>query len=215
VAQSLFLALCALPLLSAGASLDDLLNSVERHYNSVRTLQVDFRESYHGAGRPQRAESGQLFLRKPGQMRWQYTQPAGKLFISDGKQVYYYNPVTNRAERVKMRETEDLRAPLAFLLGRLDFQKDFKDFSSHTEGLYTVVSANPRSDRLPYKEVEFFVTAQNEIQKLTVTGQDNAILSFEFLNERMNPRLEAELFKFKLPPGAQWLETGAAGEAGQ
>jgi outer membrane lipoprotein carrier protein len=215
VARSLFIALCALPLFGANNSLDDLLNSVERHYNSVRTLQVEFRESYHGAGRPQRSESGQLFLRKPGQMRWQYSQPAGKLFISDGKQVYYYNPVTNRAERVKMKETEDLRAPLAFLLGRLDFQKDFKDFRNRTEGLYTVVSANPKSDRLPYKEVEFFVTAQNEIQKLNVTGQDNAMLSFEFLNERMNPRLDADLFKFRLPPGAQWLESGQSGEGGQ
>jgi outer membrane lipoprotein carrier protein len=201
--------------MAADSPLDRLLNSVERHYNGVRTLQVAFQESYTGAGRPKRSEAGDLFLRKPGKMRWQYTTPAGKLFLSDGKQVYYYNPATNRAEKVKMKETEDLRAPLAFLLGRLDFQKDFKDFETRQDGPFTVIEANPKTDRVPYKHVEFSVSPQFEIRKLTVTGHDNAILSFNFENERMNPPINDSMFKFKLPPGAEWLDSTEVAEGTQ
>ena len=76
-----------------------------------------------GSGRPRRNETGELSLQKPGKMRWEYTQPAGKLFLSDGKLIYYYNPVSKRAEKMKVRESEDMRAPLAFLLGKLDFKR--------------------------------------------------------------------------------------------
>ena len=73
---------------------------------------------------------GDLYLRKPGKMRWDYKTPAGKLFLSDGKQVYFYNPATNRAEKTKLKETEDMRAPLAFLLGKLDFEQGLPRVSS-------------------------------------------------------------------------------------
>lgn len=203
------LVLLAFAVLAANDPLMQLLDAVQRHYNSVRTLQVTFAESYTGAGRPARAEAGELSLRKPGKMRWQYRTPAGKLFMSDGKQVYFYNPATNRAEKTKLKETEDMRAPLAFLLGRLDFQKDFKDFQSKTDGLNTVITATPKSDRLPYKQVEFSVSPQNEIRRLLVSGHDNSFLTFNFSNERMNPPLKDDLFKFQLPPGATWLDATA------
>ena len=79
-------------------------------------------------GRPRKSESGELTLRKPGRMRWDYTAPAGKLFLSDGKQVYLYTPDSNRVERMPLKESDDMRAPLAFLLGKLDFAKEFRDF---------------------------------------------------------------------------------------
>jgi outer membrane lipoprotein carrier protein len=207
VARIAVLALLALPVLAADDSMTQLLRAVEKHYNGVRTLQVTFNETYTGVGRPHRQEAGELYLRKPGKMRWQYTNPLGKIFMSDGKQVYYFNPVTNRAERTQLKETEDLRAPLAFLLGRLDFRKDFKDFAVREESGVKVIQATPKSDRLPYKQVEFTVSPQHEIRRLLVTGQDNALLTFQFGNERMNPPLDDKLFRFQLPAGAAWVET--------
>jgi outer membrane lipoprotein carrier protein len=198
---------------AADPALSNLLRGVEKHYNGVRTLQVTFTETYTGAGRPHRQEAGELYLRKPGKMRWQYTKPVGKLFLSDGKQVYYYNPKTRQAERTKMKETEDLRAPLAFLLGRLDFEKDFKDFQFRPDAGLTVVTATPKADRVPYKQVEFSVTPQFEIRRLLVTGHDNALLSFQFQNERMNPPIDERQFKFLLPAGATWAEGGTGEES--
>lgn len=205
--KRLALILSALPLLAADPGLDKLLDQVESHYNSVRTLQVQFEETISGPGRPRRSEAGELFLRKPGKMRWDYRTPQGKQFVSDGKNVYYYSPVSNRAEKVKLRETEDMRAPLAFLLGRLDFEKDFTNFTSKQVGNETVVSATPKSDKMPYKHVEFAVSPQREIRRLIVTGHDTATLTFRFANERMNPPLNDSLFKFELPKGAQWIES--------
>jgi outer membrane lipoprotein carrier protein len=198
--------LFAIPLFAQDAGLKQVLNQVEAHYNGVRTLQVNFEESLSAPGHPKRTEAGRLYLRKPGRMRWDYTLPAGKLFMSDGKQVYYYNPSTNTAEKMKLKETEDLRAPLAFLLGRLDFDKDFTSFTSRTDGEFTVITAQPKSDRLPYKQVEFAVSPHREIRRLIVTGQDNSLLTFVFSEERMNPAVGDQVFRFELPAGAKWID---------
>lgn len=202
--------LCAASLAAAETkqdiALSIVLDGLENRYNRAKTLQVSFEESYMGSGRPRRSESGELSLRKPGKMRWEYSQPAGKLFLSDGKLIYYYNPISKRAEKLKLKESEDMRAPLAFLLGKLDFQKDFTDFKLKIDGDNKLVIAKPKSDKLPYKQVEFTVSPQMEIRQLIVSGHDDAVLIFRFSNERVNPVLAETDFKFELPAGATWLE---------
>lgn len=201
--------LLVFPLLAADTkdiALSIVLDGLENRYNRTKTLQVSFEESYMGSGRPRRSESGELSLQKPGKMRWEYAQPAGKLFLSDGKLIYYYNPVSKRAEKMKVRESEDMRAPLAFLLGKLDFQKDFTDFKLKIDGDNKLVIAKPKSEKLPYKQVEFTVSPQMEIRQLIVSGYDDAVLIFRFANERVNPVIDESQFKFELPAGATWLE---------
>ena len=197
----------ALAVPGADVDLPALLKSVEKRYNNARTLQIDFSEAYSLPGRGRMLEDGQLSLRKPGKMRWNYAKPVGKVFVSDGKFVYYYSPEANRDEKMKLKETEDMRAPLAFLLGRLEFDRDFKEYRSRREGDATFVTATPKSDKLPYTEVSFLVTDQAEIRRLIVTGQDKSILDFSFRNEKVNPSLNDALFTFTVPKGAEFVDT--------
>src|SRR5260370_19044970 len=112
------------------ASLDALLKGVETRYNKAKTLQVLFHEDYTPPGRPKRSESGTLYLRKPGKMRWDYDQPKGKLFVSDGKYLWLYTPDENRAHRINLKESDERHVPLDFLLGNLDFQKVFRNLQT-------------------------------------------------------------------------------------
>jgi outer membrane lipoprotein carrier protein len=186
----------------ADAGLMRTLKAVEDRYNRAQTLQIAFSEGYSAQGRTRKPESGTLFLRKPGRMRWQYSSPAGKLFLSDGKFAYLVVPDSPRVEKRKMKESEDMRAPLAFLLGRLHFEKDFKSFESRPEGEDTWITADPKSPDLPYTKVEFQVTPQFQIRRVRVTGQDLSVMDFRFDQEKLNPALDAKLFRFELPSGA-------------
>ena len=67
--------------------IDAQLKNIEAHYNRAQSLKLDFSESYAGIKSPVQNDSGVLYLRKPGRMRWEYSSAAGKLFISDGKDV--------------------------------------------------------------------------------------------------------------------------------
>jgi outer membrane lipoprotein carrier protein len=194
--------------LAAGspANLDVILHSVENRYNHAQSLRLTFTESYKAVKRADRVESGVLTLRKPGRMRWEYTAPAGKLFVSDGKDVYLYLPDAKRAEHSKFKESEDLRAPLAFLLGKLNFYKEFRSFNLRSEGENQWVEAVPNSDNLPYSKVEFLITPDSQIRRLRVIGQDQSIMDFAFEQEKLNVPLDVKTFSFRPPPGTEVVE---------
>jgi outer membrane lipoprotein carrier protein len=202
----LWIGLLALSAWAADSSLERTLQNVEARYNRAKTLQVLFQEDYTAPGRSRRTESGTLQLRKPGRMRWDYTQPKGKLFISDGKWLWLYTPSDNRAEKMKLKESEDMRAPLAFLLGKLDFDKEFRNIQSRPEGDGLRITAEPKTDNMPYSAVEFVVMPGNSIREVKVTGFDRSILNFTFDNEKLNPPLDSQLFRFNPPAGATVVE---------
>ena len=107
------------------ARLDALLKSVEARYNHANSLQVLFLEDYTPVGHARKRENGMLLLRKPGLMRWEYTAPKGKLIVCDGKNMWMYTPADNRVDKMASpTESGDMRAPLAFLLGKLHFDKE-------------------------------------------------------------------------------------------
>lgn len=196
-------ALAALPLMAANPDLTGLLKRIEQRYNHAKTLEVKYNETYTVEGRARKSETGTLTLRKPGRMRWDYATPAGKLFLSDGKNVYLYTPDTHRVEKEPLKASEDMRAPLAFLLGKLDFSKEFRDFEMKPDGVNFDVTARAKTDKLPYEKIEMVVAPDYRITKLVVNGQDGSILSFLFDQEKLNPAVNDALFKFQMPAGAQ------------
>jgi outer membrane lipoprotein carrier protein len=139
-------------------------------------------------------------------MRWDYTEPAGKLFLSDGKNLYLYSPATRQVDKTKIKESEDMRVPLAFLLGKLNFEKEFRDFQSRQQDGLTWITAKPRSENLPYTKIEFAVAADFQIRRLLVTGYDLSVTDFTFESEKLNPAIDGKIFRFEMPAGATLAE---------
>jgi outer membrane lipoprotein carrier protein len=202
----LWCALLALPAAALPPDLDALLKTVQDRYNRAESLKLDFSETYAGTGRPAQADSGVLYLHKPGRMRWEYASPVGKVFLSDGKEVIQYSPGEPTATRSKLKDSEDMRAPLAFLLGKLDFHKEFKSFRLTADAAGTWIAAEPKSDNLAYSRVEFLAGSDGEIHRVRVTGQDNSKLEFAFSNEHLNAPVSPSMFNFHAPPGVQIVE---------
>jgi len=183
-----------------------LLKTVEQRYNRTDSLQVLFREEYTKTGHAQRSESGVLELRKPGRMRWEYADPKGKLVVCDGKTLWMYTPSDNRVDKSPLKQTDDMEAPIAFLLGKLHFEKEFRNITGKPEGSDTLIAAEPRSDNLPYSAVQFLVTADGRIRNVKVTRLDNSIMVYSFDQEKLNPKLDDKLFHFEVPSGAELVE---------
>lgn len=187
----------------AAADLETTLKGIENRYNHVKTLQVNFSETSTFQKRTIGPETGTLYLEKPGKMRWQYAMPAGKLWISDGTNVYDYSPQDKRVRQGKLKDAQDLQAPLAFLLGKLDFKEQFGKFDSMPRGQDMVVIAYPKSDKSPFTEVDFTSTPDFSIKELTVTRQDGYVIHYLFSDEKKSPPVQASMFKFTPPPGAE------------
>jgi outer membrane lipoprotein carrier protein len=107
----------------------EVAQQVEKHYDRVSSMRAEFTESYRGAG-IERVESGTVWLKKPGRMRWEYREPREKLFVSDGRTAYFYVPGERQARRAPLNKLDDLRTPLRFLLGKADLEKELDALSS-------------------------------------------------------------------------------------
>jgi outer membrane lipoprotein carrier protein len=198
--------LLVVPAFAADTQLAGLLKTVEQRYNRAGALQVLFRIEYTRTGHARRAEDGVLELRKPGRMRWDYRDPQGKLAVCDGKVFWTYYPDENRVEKAPLASSDD--SPIAFLLGKLHFDKEFRNLQGKPEGAGTRVTAEPKTDSLPYSAVEFLVTPDGRIGEVKVTRFDNSIVQYTFQQEKLDPKLDDKLFQFQVPKGAEVVEAG-------
>src|SRR5262245_49140335 len=111
---------------SAQTDLDKAINGVQGKYNKISSLSAEFSHIHTERGQRERRESGRLLLKKPGKMKWNYTSPEEKLFVSDGKYLFEYVKADNYVTRSSVTDSEDLRAPFAFLLGQGDLRREFR-----------------------------------------------------------------------------------------
>src|SRR5437899_11606031 len=110
-------------------SVASIARNVDNRYNHITTLQAEFTELYSGAGM-ERRESGTLWLKKPGKMRWEYRSPREKLFVSDGKNAWFYLPGDRQVRKAPVRKLDDLRSPLRLLLGKTRLEKELHGLSA-------------------------------------------------------------------------------------
>jgi len=183
-----------------------ILKDVEKVYNSTRTLEAAFTQTFIDRGRTRSVQKGTVYLSKPKKTRWQYSMPDGNWFLSDGEYSYSYEKAKNTVERERVKETDDMRIPLAFLLGTLDFQKDFGKFETRQEGANTYIKATPKNDKLLFTDVAMLIAPDSTLRQVSITSQDSSIMQFVLEGEKRNLPVAASLFRFTAPPGAKVVD---------
>jgi outer membrane lipoprotein carrier protein len=187
-----------------------LADAVDKHYNDLRSLQSNFEESYTGGGMA-RNESGVMFLKKPGKMRWEYKSPRDKIFVTDGKTAWFYVPGEKQARRASVKSLDDLRSPLRYLLGKTKLEKEFDGLSLApdkqplTPG-NVVLRGIPRSMADRVSQVLLEITPENRIARIYIEELDGSATEFRFQDPRENVQIADQRFKFSPPPGVEVME---------
>ena len=187
-------------------NLHEIARRVDRHYNQLHSLKAGFTETYEGMGR-RRTESGTLLLARPGRMRWDYSSPAGKLFLLDGKYAWFYTRGSSQAQRIPAKELDDLRSPLRFLLGHTQLEKGLVHLhlASAPNGAYTL-TGQPKGQEQRIPRLSLTVTAEGTILAIEGEESDGSMTRFTFTGEQVNVPAAVELFRFVPPPGVTVLD---------
>jgi len=195
---SIFL-LCASTLF-AQASPDAVIQKVDDHYNHLTSLRARYTEHYAGMGLD-RSESGTLLLKKPGRMRWNYDQPAGKVFVLDGKFAWFYTPGDSQAQRIPAKQLDDLRSPLRFLLGHTQLKKELDNLAVAPDGTGFLITGIPKGMQQRIKLLSLWVNASGVINRMKIEEIDGSITEFTFSSVEENiPAKDAD-FTFNAPEG--------------
>jgi outer membrane lipoprotein carrier protein len=182
-----------------------LLKKVDDHYNRLTSLRSRYTERYTGMGLD-RSESGTLLLKKPGRMRWSYDQPAGKVFVLDGKNAWFYTPGDAQAQRVPAKQLDDLRSPLRFLLGHTQLKKELGSIAVTNDSTGIHISGVPVGMEQRLHALTLDVTPSGAIQHMKMEELDGAITEFSFTQMEENISTRESDFTFTPPAGVSVVE---------
>ncbi len=179
---------------------------VDGHYNALHSLEVHFVQTYTGMGMNRR-ESGVLLLKKPGRMRWTYTDPDGKLFVLDGKDGYFYSPGESEVQKVDEKKLDDLRSPLRFLLGHTELEKELTGLKATPDGNGAwVLEGVPKGLEQRVSALKITAAADGTIRSMTIEETDGVTNRFEFSGEAGNVPASNAAFVFTPPAGVHVVE---------
>ena len=148
--------------------------------------------------------SGTFFFERPGKFRWIYAKPYEQVLVADGERLYLYDRDLNQVTVKKMSAALPA-SPASILFGGNEFERDFVIAEAGTRDGIAWLTATPRAREAQFERIEIgFRDGAPAVMVLADSfGQVSRLVFSRF--ER-NPRLEAQLFRFVPPAGADVLE---------
>ena len=194
------------------ADVKTLAAAVDEHYNHLRSLEAQFTEEYRGSGM-ERTESGTLWLKKPGKMRWEYRSPREKLFVSDGKDAWFYVPADRQARKTAAEKLEDVRSPLAFLLGKTKLEKELQGLSLAPDitplaAGNVVLRGVPQAMADRVNEIVLEISPDHQIARIVIQEVDGSSTEYRFGEMKEDVAIADGRFKFSPPAGTETVEGG-------
>jgi outer membrane lipoprotein carrier protein len=193
-----------------GQVLSDLVDGVARSFAQMKDLSSDFIQIFEDSLNRKQQESGHLYLMRPRMMRWEYKTPEDKLFVSNGKTVYFYVPADRQVNKEAVKNSFDDRVPLMFLLGQSNLRDEFSRFELlNTKPFFEgtkVVRMYPKR-KTDLQEVVMEVDpATHLIRRLVLAHSDGSRSEFIFSGLRTNTGLPASMFDFVIPKGVEVIQ---------
>lgn len=219
VSLAVLIALAAPPALRAQEerSASEVAALVQTFYDQTTSFSADFfqtryTKAYHRYDRAR----GHVTLVKPGKMRWDYTDPAGQTFVSDGEHLTVYQPPEEgeaHGQVIRRDVSQDeLPQAFSFLLGdgRLDRDFHVRLLDARRQGFPSgyVLEVRPRQPSQTYDRVLFFVRVPSGavagvIQRVLIIDAAGNRNRFDFSHLRFNRPVPDETFQYTPPAGTR------------
>jgi outer membrane lipoprotein carrier protein len=197
------------------SSADAIARDLQAKYDRVSDFSTDFVHSYRGGVLKQQAtEKGRLLVRKPGKMRWEYTAPEKKLFVSDGRKIYSYIPQDRQVVITTMPPDDQAPTPALFLTGKGNITRDFNvafDKIAESPPGTVALKLTPKRREPEYEWLTLVVDRKTlNLQMLITVDPQGGRSTFAFSNLKENIGLSDNQFVFQMPRNVE-VVTDAGG----
>jgi outer membrane lipoprotein carrier protein len=186
----------------------ELTLRIQKFYESTVDLHARFeQELVSGIGGHKKA-SGELWLKKPGRMRWEYEKPEKKLMVADGTALWVYEPEDEQAFRQDLHSSS-LPSSVTFLWGSGKLSDEFAVSLEAPEG--TTVGAGdvalklvPKQATAQYRLLYFIVDGKSAMVKETIVyDQQGGVNHMRFHDVETNKKVPDAKFTFTPPSGTK------------
>jgi outer membrane lipoprotein carrier protein len=193
---------------AAALTASEVAEALQHRYDSVKDFSSDFVQVYQsGALKKQMTpERGHLLIKKPGRMRWEYTSPEHKLFVSDGLKMYSYIEDDKQVFVNSVPPDDEAATPSLFLAGKGNLTRDFtvslvEPFQGMPAGT-VALKLVPKKAQPDYDWLVLEVEAGTyHLRGLVTPDSQGGTSTFTFPNLKENVGLTDKAFEFKPPRG--------------
>lgn len=200
------------PLSADPVTVPELVAAVESTYASVSSLKADFVQVSRSASMGQETrQRGQVTLKRPRKMRWDFNQPDASSFVTDGATMWVYSSASNQVIVSPVSAGAGGMTQLLDDLNQLDelFNVTIVDGAGNAaKGTY-VLDLVPKTPSSNFKKLRLTLTKKKympEAVLLTDTFDNQVELTFSQV--RVNQDIPDAEFNFKAPKGATVVNTG-------
>lgn len=192
----------------------ELAQALQKKYTTVRDFSADFTHTYRGGVlKKQIVEKGRLLIKKPGRMRWEYTSPETKQFVSDGTKIYSYIPADKQVIVGTVPVDDTASTPALFLTGKGDLTRDFTasagELPPGTAAGARALKLVPRKAQPDYDWLVLLVDpATLSLRGMMTADAQGGTSVFSFTNLKENVGLPDATFTFKVPRGVDVITDG-------
>lgn len=196
-------------------SVGEVLKNIRKYYQKAEDFSVDFVQTYHSKITKRTNESsGRVDFSKPMKMRWEYTKPDKKSFITDGKSLWIATWDNKEVKIHKDLKTSDLESSLAFLWGGENLAEKYKVARLVMPNVEGIVEVKHRLllELVPKEKSQFdtlyLLLNPNtyrieEVVLVDMVGNLNHLI---FNSPQIQRKFDASHFVFKTP-SKDWVET--------
>ena len=191
----------------------EVARALQQKYDRVTDFTADFTHVYEGGVLKKRAsERGTVQIKKPGKMRWDYTAPEKKQFVSDAHKIYSYIPADKQVIISSVPSDDQATTAVLFLAGKGNLTRDFSvSYADSPSTDATALRLDPRQKQRDYDWLILVVDkATLQIRGLTAADQQGGTSTFTFTNYRENTGVADKVFEFKIPRGTDVLYADSA-----
>ncbi len=187
--------------------LDLLIDGLQKKYSRMTGLSADFVQVYQGTDGRNIRESGHLILKRPGKARWDYSSPERKVFLADGKNIYFYVYGERQATKASIKESADPQIPFLFLLGRGNLRRDFSRIEllneeRAVEAGNQILRLVPKNAPEEFKKLLVEVNPSTfQVKRLVIFERSGARMDFLLKNTQENFAASENEFRFIAPAG--------------
>lgn len=197
----------ALFAMAVAVSATDLAQSLQQKYDTIHDFSADFIHTYQGGVlHKQITERGHVLVKKPGKMRWEYTSPEKKLFISDGVRIYSYVPEDKQVVVGAVPKDDQAGAPILFLAGKGNLVRDFTPsiagLPAASPPMSEALKLVPKAAQPDYDWLVLVVDRQSlQLRTLVTMDGQGGQSSISFVNLKENVGPADKEFAFNIPRG--------------
>ncbi len=186
-----------------------LATSLQQRYRGIRDFSATFVHTYRGGVlKTQTREQGTVAVKKPGMMRFLYTAPEKKEFVSDGRKVYSYIPDDKQVIVASVPPEDQATTPALFLAGKGDIARDFT--ASYVDSGLPGTVGLKLTPRRQEPEYEYFVMAVDpatlQWRALTTRDRQGGESTLTFSNLKENQGIPDKEFAFRIPRGVDVID---------